>query len=54
MAVVEFSYGESRIEAARKAGIRFNVLPRLGIAEGIDMARRIFTRCRFDESKCAE
>ncbi len=43
---------ETRRETARKVGIRFQVIPKLSIGEGIEAVRQIFPRCWFDEVKC--
>ncbi|WP_312800323.1 terminase [Pseudomonas sp.] len=36
----------------KKYSIRFNVVPRLGVDEGIELVREVLPRCAFDESKC--
>lgn len=46
--------GKTRLEAAQKLGIRFEVIPNLPIEEGIDAARRLFNRCWFDKIKCKQ
>jgi hypothetical protein len=54
------SDGKTRRELARegyeidgaKYSIKFNVVPKLGIDEGIEQAREILPRCAFDDSKC--
>ena len=50
--VKEFSSGLSRIETARKLGIRFNIVPKLKIQDGINAARVIFNQCYFDKENC--
>jgi phage terminase large subunit len=50
--VRELSTGKSRLETARNFGINFRVAPRLGVDDGIDAARNIFSRCWFDAKKC--
>lgn len=50
----ELGSGSSRLEAAAKLGINFQVVPKLEIADGIDAARSIFSQCWFDEVKCAK
>ena len=50
----EFGTGKTRIEIARKLGLNFIALPRLGVIDGIDSARMILSRCWFDEEKTAE
>ena len=51
--VRELGTGKSRLETARKLGIRFQVVPKFGIDDGIDAVRRIFNQCWFDEKKCS-
>lgn len=54
------SDGKTRRELARegyeidgsKYNIKFNVVPKLGIDEGIEQAREILAHCAFDDSKC--
>ncbi|MDQ0124690.1 hypothetical protein J2W17_003644 [Pseudomonas lini] len=54
------SDGKTRRELARegyeidgnKYSIKFSVVPKLGIDEGIEQAREILARCAFDDSKC--
>lgn len=44
-------------QQARAAGQTVRIVPHLGpgaVAEGINMARTIFPRCFFDQSKCAD
>lgn len=43
--------GRTRREVAQKLGIRFNVVPKLGVADGIQAVRTIFPKLRFDNSK---
>lgn len=50
--VRELTSGKSRQETARGFGINFRVAPKLGIEDGIDAARNIFSRCWFDKKKC--
>jgi len=51
--VREMTSGRTRLEIARSQGLPFVVLKKAGIDEGIDAARRIFSRCWFDEELCA-
>ena len=53
MKVREFTSGVSRIESARKLGLRFTVAKKLSISEGIDAVRRMFPRLYFDEQGCS-
>jgi len=50
--VREFTSGKSRLEIARNMGIRFRVVTKLAVEEGIDAMRRILPRSYFDERKC--
>ncbi len=34
--------------------ISFSVVPKLGVAEGIELVREILPRCAFDSVKCEE
>jgi len=51
--VKELGTPGSRIDSAKKLGIKFRVSPRLGIGSGIDMVRAILPICWFDEEKTA-
>lgn len=51
--VHEYTTGLTRIEVARNHGIKFTVVPKLQITEGIDALRNILHRCYFDEKQCA-
>ena len=53
--VRELTTGKSRVETAMQPGIgiNFEVGKRLGIQEGIDATKMIFSRFWFDESHCA-
>lgn len=48
----ELMSGKERIVTARELGIRFNVVPRIGVEDRIDAGRMIIGRCWFDEDKC--
>lgn len=50
--VREFTSGVSRLETARKLGINFDIIPKVTISEGIDVARRFFSRLWIDENNC--
>jgi phage terminase large subunit len=50
--VRELGTGKSRLEVAKRLGIRFNVVPKLPILDGIQAGRNIFNRCWFDKDKC--
>lgn len=47
-----FQTGKSTLEIALQHGIRFTVVPKIGIHEGIDAVRALLPRCKFDEVKC--
>lgn len=47
-----WSTGKTRLETALEHGIRFEVLPKIGVQDGIDAARALLPRCSFDEKKC--
>ncbi|MGI0149682.1 MAG: hypothetical protein ACREDF_09155, partial [Thermoplasmata archaeon] len=44
--------GKSRVEIARTFGLRFRIVPKLSVDDGIDAVRRTLVRCRFDKEKC--
>ena len=54
--------GKSRRQLAREGyevdgeiySISFNVVPKLGVDEGIELVREILPRCAFDSAKCEE
>lgn len=53
--VTELSTGTTRKHTLQGLGvIPLVVVPKLGIQEGIDMVRNIFSRFWFDEAKCAK
>lgn len=52
MKVADFSTNKSRLEIALQHGVRFHVLPKLDVQDGIDAARTLLPRCRFDKDKC--
>jgi hypothetical protein len=52
IAVKELGSGRSRLETAQSLGIKFRVVPKLGIEEGIHAVRMLMGRCWFDETKC--
>jgi hypothetical protein len=47
----ELGSGMSRLEIAAKLGIRFAVVPDVGLADGIEAARSFLARCWFDREK---
>ena len=54
LAVRELGSGTSRIETARKMGIKFRVAPMLPVMDGIDAARRVIGAAWFDSEKCRD
>ena len=52
--VREFTTGKSRLETARGLGIRFTVLPKLSVEDGIDAVRNILPRMWVDGVRCKE
>lgn len=51
-AVKEWGSGKTRLEQAQSLGIRFRMVPRASVEDGINAARSMLPRCRFDKSKC--
>ena len=51
LAVTELGTGKTRIEAAQELGIRFRIVPRLSIEDGIHALRLLLPRCYFDRAK---
>lgn len=51
--VRELGNGKSRLEVAAGLGIRFDVVPQIGVKDGIDAARMTIPRCYFDAKRCA-
>lgn len=52
ISVRELGTGKSRFEVARKLGINFQICANLGIDDGINAVRSIFSQCWFDKDKC--
>jgi phage terminase large subunit len=50
--VRELGTGASRRDTARKLGLSFQVVPNLGLEDGIDAARNLIPKCWFDQRKC--
>jgi phage terminase large subunit len=50
--VRELGTGRSRLETARTLGIKFVVIPKQSIEDGIEAVRNILPRCWFDSEKC--
>lgn len=49
----ELGSGKSRLETAFSLGIRFKVVPKMKIADGINAARLLIPKCYFDRDNCA-
>lgn len=47
----ELGSGRSRLETAAALGIRFEVVPNVGLADGIEAARNFLARCWFDRER---
>ena len=52
--VRELGTGKSRLDTAASLGIRFELVPSLPVADGIDAARGIIPICWFDAERCAQ
>lgn len=50
--VTEWGTGKTRFETARELGLKFKILPRLDVQDGIDATRMILKKCWFDQVKC--
>lgn len=50
--VTEFSSGKTRLESARKLGVKFKVTQKHEIEDGIEQVRSILPRCWIDVEKC--
>lgn len=48
----EWGSGRTREEQASRLGIKFTIVPRTSVEDGINAVRAILPRCRFDEEKC--
>jgi len=52
--VRELGTGVSRLETAFKLGLKFQVTPKLSIDDGINAARLLISRSKFDAENCKE
>lgn len=52
--VREFTSGRSRFDIAWDLGVRFDVVPNIPVADGINAVRSIFNKCIFDKEKCQQ
>lgn len=50
--VRELGTGKSRREVAKALGLTFQVVPDIGLMDGIEAARLLFPRCWFDAERC--
>lgn len=50
----EFGTGDSRLDTARKLGVRFNVLPGESIESGIEKVRSMMPKCYFNIDRCRD
>jgi phage terminase large subunit len=51
---VNLGSGKSRLETAFSLGIRFRVIPKMKVADGINAARMMIPKCHFDKDKCGQ
>jgi len=54
LAVKEWGTGNTRLQTAWKIGLNFEVIPKLGVVEGIQAVRRMFPYLWADEVNAAE
>jgi len=52
--VRELGSGKSRLETAYSLGIRFRVIPKMKVADGINAARLLIPKCCFDRDRCKD
>jgi hypothetical protein len=52
--VDEWGSGKSRIEQATELKMKVEIVPRMGVDDGINAARAVFAHCEFDEAGCSE
>jgi len=52
--VSDFTSKESRWTIAKNLGVRFVVVPKLSIQDGIDSVRRVLTKSYFDQEECSQ
>jgi len=48
----EFGTGKSPLKIAEGLGVKFEVVPKLSVQDGINTVRFLLPRCWFDKSKC--
>ena len=54
ISVRELGTGKSRLEVARELGIRFRIVPKLPVDDGINAVRAMIPKCWFDAEKCSD
>ena len=54
IAVKEFGSGMTRLEKAKRLGIKFTVAPKLPIEDGIEAVRSSFSKMYIDEKNCKQ
>lgn len=54
IAVKEFGSGMTRVEKARRLGIKFTIASRLSIEDGIEAVRSSFSKIWIDETNCKQ
>lgn len=52
--VSDFTAKQSRWTIAKDLGIRFIIVPKLSIQDGIDAVRRVLPKSHFDKDKCSQ
>lgn len=52
--VRELGTGKSRLEVAESLGWHFEIVPNIGILDGIDAGRRLFNKLWIDQFKCKD
>lgn len=50
----ELTTGKTRLETAKSLGIDFEVVPEIGVQNGIDSGRALFSRLWVDKEKCKD
>jgi pterin-4a-carbinolamine dehydratase len=50
--VKELASGRSRLETAQSLGIRFDIVPKVSIEDGINAVKVLLPKCWFDSEKC--
>lgn len=52
LAVRELGTGKTRIDTARELGIRFTVVPKHDVEDGIEAVRQLLPKAAFDKQRC--